>query len=162
MKRVVAPTVDDKGLDAVLSEHFGRAPYFALVDIEETGKGSNIEFIPNTSEHFGGSGLPPDRIIGLKTSALITYGMGPRAIERFQEAEVAVLKADTTIMSLISLSRLHLYPFTSLSQEAGIQPFGDLPHLPQFAPTRRTPTQATGIRPNRSSRDTAPRRLHPS
>jgi predicted Fe-Mo cluster-binding NifX family protein len=96
LKRVVAPTVDDKGLDAVLSEHFGRAPYFALVDVEETGKGSNIEFIPNTSEHFGGSGLPPDRIIGLKPSALITYGMGPRAIERFQEAGVAVLKADSS------------------------------------------------------------------
>ena len=91
----MVPTVDDKGLDAVISEHFGRAPYFALVDVDETGKVSNIGFIPNTSEHFGGSGLPPDRIIAMNPSALITYGMGPRAIERFQEAGVAVLRAGT-------------------------------------------------------------------
>lgn len=91
----MVPTLDDKGLDALLSEHFGRAPYFAIVDVEETGKVSNIDFIPNTSEHFGGSGLPPDRIISLNPCFLITYGMGPRAIERFQDAGVAVLRADT-------------------------------------------------------------------
>lgn len=96
MEKVVVPTVDDEGLGAVLSEHFGRAPYFAVVDIEETGKVSKVDFIPNTSEHFGGSGLPPDRIIALNPNALITYGMGPRAIERFQEAGVAVLRAGTS------------------------------------------------------------------
>jgi len=94
VEKIVIPVADDKGLDAVVSEHFGRAPYFASVDIDETGMISNMEFIPNTSEHFGGSGLPPDRIIAMSPGALITYGMGPRAIERFQEAGVAVLKAD--------------------------------------------------------------------
>ena len=94
VEKIVIPVADDKGLDAVVSEHFGRASYFASVDIDETGMISNMEFIPNTSEHFGGSGLPPDRIIAMSRGALITYGMGPRAIERFQEAGVAVLKAD--------------------------------------------------------------------
>jgi len=94
VEKIVIPVADDKGLDAVVSEHFGRAPYFASVDIDETGMIFNMAFILNRSEHFGGSGLPPDRIIAMSPGALITYGMGPRAIERFQEAGVAVLKAD--------------------------------------------------------------------
>ena len=94
LKRVVIPTSDKNGLDAVPSEHFGRAPYFAVLEIGEKGSVSNIEFIQNTSEHFGGKGLPPDRIISLKPDALITYSIGPRALARFQEARVAVLKAD--------------------------------------------------------------------
>ncbi|MDQ1281302.1 MAG: Dinitrogenase iron-molybdenum cofactor biosynthesis protein, partial [Thermoproteota archaeon] len=33
--RIVIPTIDENGLDAQLSEHFGRAPYFTIVDLGE-------------------------------------------------------------------------------------------------------------------------------
>lgn len=33
--RVVVPTVDKSGLNAQLAEHFGRAPFFAVVDLDE-------------------------------------------------------------------------------------------------------------------------------
>lgn len=33
MKRIVIPVVDEKGLKSQLAEHFGRAPYFAVVDL---------------------------------------------------------------------------------------------------------------------------------
>ena len=49
--------------------------------------------VPNDSEHFGGTGLPPDRILQLRPDAVITFGMGWRAINRFQSAGVAVLQA---------------------------------------------------------------------
>ncbi|MGC9095425.1 MAG: NifB/NifX family molybdenum-iron cluster-binding protein, partial [Candidatus Bathyarchaeia archaeon] len=44
--------------------------------------------------HFGGSGRPPDRLLQFKPNAVITYGMGPRALSIFQEARVAVLRAN--------------------------------------------------------------------
>lgn len=96
--RIVIPVIDENGKDAVLSEHFGRAPFFAVLDIDEGGIVVDHKIIPNTSEHFGGVGLPPDRILALKPNALITYGMGPRALSRFQNARVAVLRANSTLV----------------------------------------------------------------
>lgn len=89
--RVVVPVADEEGHR--LSEHFGRAPYFAIVEIEGD-EILNREVIPNTSEHFGGYGRPPDRLLSLQPDVVITVGMGPRALSRFQEAGVAILKAE--------------------------------------------------------------------
>ena len=32
-KRIVIPVEDDKGLEAKVAQHFGRAPYFASVEV---------------------------------------------------------------------------------------------------------------------------------
>ena len=93
--RIVVPVLDESGLNAMLSEHFGRAPYFAVIDLDENGSVSSQKTVPNISEHFGGTGLPPNRILQLQPNALITYGMGPRALDIFQNARVAVLRANT-------------------------------------------------------------------
>ncbi|MCW4037453.1 MAG: NifB/NifX family molybdenum-iron cluster-binding protein [Candidatus Bathyarchaeota archaeon] len=92
--RIVIPVLDGRGLNAQLSEHFGRAPYFAVIDLADDGRILAQESIANVSEHFGGVGRPPDRILQLKPTALITYGMGPRALHIFQSARVAVLRAN--------------------------------------------------------------------
>ena len=34
-KRIVIPTEDKSGLEAHLAEHFGRAPYYTIVDLDE-------------------------------------------------------------------------------------------------------------------------------
>lgn len=91
--RVVIPVLDETGLYAQLSPHFGRAPYFAVIDVNERGEVMDQKTVPNVSEHFGGVGRPPDRILQLKPDAVITYGMGPRGLSIFQDARVAVLRA---------------------------------------------------------------------
>ena len=102
--RIVVPVLDDQGLNAQLSQHFGRAPYFAVVDISEDGHVLGQKTIANVSEHFGGIGRPPDRILQLKPDALITYGMGPRALSIFQTARVAVLRTNAiTVQDVITL-----------------------------------------------------------
>lgn len=90
MVKIVIPVLDETG--DRLSAHFGRAPYFAWFDIED-GEVVSSGVVPNDSEHFGGTGLPPDRILQLRPEAVITFGMGRRAIGRFQTASVAVLQA---------------------------------------------------------------------
>ncbi|MFX0117051.1 MAG: NifB/NifX family molybdenum-iron cluster-binding protein [Candidatus Hodarchaeota archaeon] len=103
VERVVIPVVDQSGLDAQLSEHFGRAPFFAVIEMDDKGTIINHRIIPNTSEHFGGFGHPPDRILQFEPDALITYGMGPRALNIFQSSKVAVLRANAnTIKGVIS------------------------------------------------------------
>lgn len=90
MVRVVIPVADGRG--ELLSGHFGRAPYFAWYELED-GKIVDRGLVPNDSEHFGGTGRPPDRILQLMPDAVITVGMGWRAIGMFQSAGVAVLQA---------------------------------------------------------------------
>lgn len=92
--RIVVPVLEERGLNARLSEHFGRAPYFAVIDLDENGSISSQRTVSNISEHFGGTGRPPDRILQLRPTVLITYGMGPRALVIFQNARVAVLRAN--------------------------------------------------------------------
>lgn len=108
MVRIVVPVVDETGLDAQLSEHFGRAPYFTIVELDENGSVVNQRTVPNIGEHFEGTEHPPSctgpsRILQLKPDVLITYGLGPRALNIFQNAKVAVLKANVnTVEDVVS------------------------------------------------------------
>ena len=80
--RIVVPAASQEGLKATLAEHFGRAPYFTVVDLSDNG------------EHAGGMGYTHDHILGLQPNAIIVYGMGPRGLNTFQSAGVAVLRAN--------------------------------------------------------------------
>jgi len=92
--RIVVPVSDERGIDSHLSQHFGRAPFYAIIDLDEKGQVIGQGTIANTSEHFGGVGLPPDRILQLRPKALVTYGLGSKAIKMFQDAGVAVLRTE--------------------------------------------------------------------
>lgn len=101
--KVVVPVADERGLDAQLAEHFGRAPYFVIAELEENGEVSSLKTVSNIGEHFGGMGSPHDGILELKPNAIIVYGMGPRGLSSFQEAGVAVLKANAnTVREVIA------------------------------------------------------------
>jgi predicted Fe-Mo cluster-binding NifX family protein len=91
--RIVIPSEDKEGLDARLAGHFGRAPYFTVVDFDEKGEISNVKPVLNVSEHAGGVGVAPDHILALKPAAVIVSGMGFRAITIFRNAGVLVLRS---------------------------------------------------------------------
>ena len=90
MVKIVYPTLDDKGES--IGQHFGRVPYYAWFEVKE-GKVIDQGVIPNDSEHFGGVGLPPERIGRLHPDVMIVLGMGGRAIAMFQDMNIAVLQA---------------------------------------------------------------------
>jgi predicted Fe-Mo cluster-binding NifX family protein len=92
--RVVVPAENQEGLNAPLAEHFGRAPYFTVVDLDENKEVSNVKTVANMGEHAGGVGLTHDNIAELKPNAIVVYGMGPRGLTSFQSAGIAVLKAN--------------------------------------------------------------------
>jgi predicted Fe-Mo cluster-binding NifX family protein len=101
--RIVIPVINEAGLDAQLSEHFGRTPYFAVVELDEKKQVVNQKTVPNVGEHFGGSGRRADFILELRPNVIITYGMGPRGISIYQDARVAVLRANAnTVRQVIA------------------------------------------------------------
>jgi predicted Fe-Mo cluster-binding NifX family protein len=97
--RIVIPVVDASGSSAQVAEHFGRAPYFAVVELEDNGNILSVKTVPNVGEHAGGMGQSHDHIVKLKPNAIIVYGMGPRGLSAFQVAGVAVLKAKANTVS---------------------------------------------------------------
>jgi predicted Fe-Mo cluster-binding NifX family protein len=101
--RIVIPVMDESGLNARLSEHFGRAPYFSVVELDENGSISNQRTVSNVGEHLGGSGRRADFILQLKPNAIIAYGMGPRGLNIYQSVNVAVLRANAnTVREVIT------------------------------------------------------------
>jgi predicted Fe-Mo cluster-binding NifX family protein len=91
---VIIPVSDNSGLNAKIAEHFGRAPFYAVVALDKDGKVETIETLENKGEHFGGEGHMHDHILKRKPNAIITNGMGPRGLSGFQDAGIAVLKAN--------------------------------------------------------------------
>ncbi len=98
MTRIAIPVSDKNGLDARLAEHFGRAPFYEIIVLDNEGKIENIETIENRGEHFGGQGHMHDHLLDLRPDAIVTYGMGPRGLCGFQDAGIAVLKANADIV----------------------------------------------------------------
>jgi len=92
--RIVIPIEDETGLDAHVAEHFGRAPYFAVIDFENGKLIGGIKTEANTGEHFGGTGHPHEKLLSLKPNVIIAHGMGPGGLQSFRSARIIVLKAD--------------------------------------------------------------------
>lgn len=93
-------------MDSRLAGHFGRAPYFAVIEIEEDGQFTSIKAVANFGEHFGGRGQAHDNILGWKPDFLIVYGMGPRGLDSMAAAGVTVLQAEgRTVQEVIAAIR---------------------------------------------------------
>lgn len=76
--KICVPTESDSGLDATVSGHFGRAPYFAFIDSET----KNVEFVANSrsaarSGRCGGAALAAEG----HPEAVLAAGMGHGAFD---------------------------------------------------------------------------------
>ena len=89
--RILIPTKDQSGTE--IADHFGRAPYFAVVDLDDNGTTIALKVHPNTGEHSGGMGHAHDNVLKHNPRAVIVQGMGPRGIMSFQSQNIAVLRA---------------------------------------------------------------------
>ena len=84
--RVCVPTMGNKGLEEDVGEHFGRASTFTIVNLST----NEVKIIPNTSEHMGGTGKPPEIMAKAGVDVMLCSGLGPRAIQMFEEQGVEV------------------------------------------------------------------------
>ena len=83
-KRIMMPVEDESGLEAQVAHHFGRAPYFAIVEFDENQEISKVKTEPNRSEHMGGApGHSHESFLALKPDVVVAYSMGPGALNTF-------------------------------------------------------------------------------
>jgi predicted Fe-Mo cluster-binding NifX family protein len=94
IKRIMMPVEDNSGSEAKVAHHFGMAPYFAMVELDDNQKNPKVKIEPNKSEHMGGApGHSHESFLALKPDIVIAYAMGPGALNTFQDAGITVLKA---------------------------------------------------------------------
>jgi predicted Fe-Mo cluster-binding NifX family protein len=81
--RIAISVEDNKGLGSLVSHHFGRCPYFVLVDVEkDVVKGVEVVDNPHYQQHQ--PGMVPGFIHDQKVDVIISGGMGRRAIAFFE------------------------------------------------------------------------------
>jgi predicted Fe-Mo cluster-binding NifX family protein len=84
MMRIAISADNDNGLDSVVSPHFGRCPYFVLVDME----GQEVTATKAVNNPYYGNHRPgqvPAFIDSHDVNVMLTGGMGRRAIMFFEQ-----------------------------------------------------------------------------
>jgi predicted Fe-Mo cluster-binding NifX family protein len=89
MTRIAVSVADDRGLDSAISAHFGRCPFFALVDVEGTEIGA-VRVIPNPYFANHQPGQVPGFVHGQGAQVMLAAGMGGRALDFFSQYGVEV------------------------------------------------------------------------
>lgn len=81
--KIAVTAESSAGLESTVAEHFGHAPYFLFVDVDD-GKISAAESVPSP---FGGGHAPgevPSFVKGRQADVILSGGMGGRAVAAFE------------------------------------------------------------------------------
>ncbi len=95
--RIAISAENQYGLDSPVSPHFGRCPYYILIDVE----GQEVEAVTVVDNPYYGKHAPgqvPGFIHGQGANAMLAGGMGRRAVSFFQQYGIeAVTGASGTV-----------------------------------------------------------------
>jgi len=85
--RIAFSSEGNRGLDSIVSHHFGRCPYYVLADVE----GDQVRDVATVANPFFSNHQPGQvpRFIGEQgADVIVTGGMGRRALAIFQEESI--------------------------------------------------------------------------
>lgn len=81
--RIAVTAEDNNGLDSVIAQHFGHAPYFVFVDVV----GGEVTAAQGAQNPFGGGHAPGEVPAFIKeqgAEVILSGGMGTRAVDFFE------------------------------------------------------------------------------
>jgi len=85
--RIAISTETKNGLDSVVAHHFGRCPFFALIDVDGD-EIKSVEVIDNPFYAGHQPGQVPGFIKEHNADVMLSGGMGGRAIQFFQQFDI--------------------------------------------------------------------------
>ena len=123
--KICIPTIGENGLDNTIGEHFGRVPTYTIVDLDT----NEVKVIPNTSEHMGGQGYPPEIMAREGVNAMVCRGLGRRAIMMFEELGIDVyIGASGTVKDAIEAFKQDRLQKANINNACGQHAFRDENH----------------------------------
>ena len=84
MTKIVVSSLDANGLASQVSPHFGRCPYFTVVNVEDQ-KILDVETVVNPFYANHQPGQVPGFVNDLGAQVMLSGGMGGRAVTFFQQ-----------------------------------------------------------------------------
>lgn len=88
--KICIPTETNEGKKAQVYGHFGSAPYFTIYDTDTKA----VEIIDNANQHHAhGMCQPMQALAGKQVDAVVTGGMGSRAVLKLNEGGIKVYRA---------------------------------------------------------------------
>ncbi|HIE07498.1 MAG TPA: dinitrogenase iron-molybdenum cofactor biosynthesis protein [Desulfarculaceae bacterium] len=91
MKKIALAADDMLGLDGEMSMHFGRCPSYLVALVEEDGNIASTEVVENPHFNQHKPGEVPRFINSLEVNVIIAGGMGPKAIDMFNDFGIEVV-----------------------------------------------------------------------
>ncbi len=85
--KIAVTAENSNGLDSLVAQHFGHAPYFILVDVEN-GEIGAVQGVANPYAESHQPGQIPQFIHAQNANVILSGGMGGRAIEFFAQLGV--------------------------------------------------------------------------
>ena len=90
MPKIALASQDNLGLEGQMSGHFGRCPYYTLVDVED-GKIQGVSVVENPFYNSHEPGKVPAFVHSQNVDVMIAGGMGPMAINLFNGYGIEVV-----------------------------------------------------------------------
>lgn len=90
------PTNDDRGVDAKISSHFGRAAWFTFVN---TATGEVESLRNDVNGHVHGACVPTEEILRRRVEGVVCRGIGRGASTRLAAAGIAVYLTEERVAS---------------------------------------------------------------
>ncbi|MBN1811443.1 MAG: NifB/NifX family molybdenum-iron cluster-binding protein [Anaerolineae bacterium] len=101
--RIAVSANENNGLDSKIGTHFGRCPYFVLVDVESQAV-TNVRTIDNPYYNQHEPGQVPGFIRSQEADIMLSGGMGGRAVAFFQQYGIrAVTGASGTVGQTVEM-----------------------------------------------------------
>lgn len=88
--KIAIPSESDAGENAVRSGHFGHAPYFTIVEYDDSKNIVSFESVKNVDHDEFGCGGVIEYVLNLGVDGILTAGMGRPPLMRFTENGVTV------------------------------------------------------------------------
>lgn len=82
--KIAVTAENNNGLDSMVAQHFGHAPYFMLAEVEN-GEVTAVQGVANPFAEAHQPGQIPAFIHAQKADVILSGGMGGRAIEFFEQ-----------------------------------------------------------------------------
>ena len=89
VRRIAIACEDDRGLEGQVSHHFGRCPFYTVVDVG-AGEAPAVRVVANPHYEEHRPGVVPVFVQSLGAHVIVAGGMGPRAIAMFDEFGIEV------------------------------------------------------------------------
>jgi predicted Fe-Mo cluster-binding NifX family protein len=125
--RIAFPTKENKGLESMVHNHFGSAPFFVVVAPEN----GELEILDNQDlDHAHGHCQPLAALGGAPVDAVVVGGIGGGALKKLVDAGVQTYRAvEGTVSENLSLIKEGKLPTFTMDQTCrGHQGIGDCVH----------------------------------